>query len=159
MTEIDFSKIPDGTLLIPKEGAQYLGVTRRYFEQLELRGYFKRDTPEGVCPRYLFSNLKAFKERAYKTGFLPLLPLKGARDLADASISGDGFATAKEVARYLRITPATIYVRMKKGNFPKPVRFKEDSYPRWNVGQIRRYALLGMKYEEGDEKRDDTSNP
>ena len=141
MKEIDFSKVSDNTLLLCSEGAQYLGITRRYFNQLELRGFFKRSTPGGINPRYLFQEIKRFKEQAYATGFLPLLPQKGARDLADPAISNDSFATAKEVARYLRINPVTLYERLKKGNFPKPVRIRENANPRWNVGQVRRYAV------------------
>lgn len=140
MTEIDFSKVSDNTLILRSEGAKYLGVSLRYIEQLELRGFFKRATPDGVNPRYLFSELKRFKELAYSTGFLPLLPTKAARDLADPEISDDGFATMKEVARYLRVTPVAVYARLKKGKFPKPVRIRENSNPRWNIGQIRRYA-------------------
>lgn len=141
MKEIDFSKVSDNALILCSEGAKFLGITRRYFYQLELRGYFKRATPKGVNPRYLFSELKRFKEQAYATGFLPLLPQKGARDLADSALADDGFATLQEVANYLRITPVTIYARLKKGMFPEPKRIRETANPRWNIGQIRRYAV------------------
>lgn len=143
MTDIDFSKVSDNTLIISEEGAKYLGVSLRYFRQLELRGFFKRVTPTRVNPRFLFSDLKAFKEAAQAVGFLPLLGKKKPRDLADPKVEDEGFATALEVATYLRITKVTIYERLKKGVFPKPVRLREGCDPRWNIGVIRRYAVSG----------------
>ncbi len=138
MTEINFTTTPPKALLLAKEGAQYLGITRRYFRVLEDRGFFKRATPREVNPRYLFQELREFKERAYATGFLPLLPTKGARDLADPSIKDEEFATAAEVAKYLRLSKVTIYDRLQRGLLPKPKKLYEGAHPRWNVGEIRR---------------------
>lgn len=144
MTDIDFSKVSDNTLILSVEGAKFLGVSLRYFRQLELRGFFRRATPKGVNPRYLFSELKAFKEKAEEVGFLPLLDKKSTRDLANPQVESDGFATALEVATYLRISKVTIYERLKKGVFPKPVRYRAGCDPRWKIGTIRSYAVSGM---------------
>ena len=142
MTQIDFDKIPPKTLLLADEGADYLGVSRRYFRSMELRGFFKRATPKCLDPRYLFEELKAFKERAIATGFLPLLPRKSPRDLADPEIKDEEFATAQEVAKYLRMSKVTLYEHLSKGTLPKPKRLNEKAHPRWNVGEIRRILTV-----------------
>lgn len=135
MKEIDFSKVSDTTLLLAIEGAQFLGVDRRYFYQMENRKFFQRATGDGQAPRYEFKELKEFKKRAYATGFLPLRNTK--IDIGDPSVSDDVFATREEVMEFFRIAPTTLADRVERGTLPKPVRLWEGARPKWRVGDLR----------------------
>jgi len=135
MKEIDFSKVTDKTLLLACEGAQFLGVDRRYFYQMENRKFFKRATAGKQAPRYEFKELKEFRDRALATGYLPIRNKK--IDIADPSVSDDVFATREEVMEYLRIASTTLADRIVRGTIPKPVRLWEGARPKWRVGDIR----------------------
>lgn len=143
MKEIDFSKVSDNTLLLAVEGAQFLGVGRRYFYQMENRKFFKRATGANQAPRYSFKELKEFKEKAYATGYLPVRTTK--IDIADPAVSDDVFATREEVMDYFRIAPSTLMDRLERGTLPQPVRLWEGARPKWRVGDLRN--SLNLKSE------------
>lgn len=136
MKEIDFSKVSDSTLLLACEGAQFLGVSRRYFYQMENRKFFSRATGAGQNPRYLLKDLKVFKAKAMATGYLPLRNTK--IDISDESVSDDVYATREEVMEFFRIASTTLTERVAKGVIPQPVRLWEGAHPRWRVGDIRK---------------------
>ncbi len=136
MTEIDFNSLNENTLLLAKEGAEYLGINRRYFYQLELRGFFSRDNKTGD-PRYRFKTLKEFKDGAYATGFLPVRPAGFKLDIGDPKVKDDEFASREDVMRYLRISSTCLYEWVERGGLPKPYRLREGMRPKWKVGEVR----------------------
>lgn len=137
MGKIDFDALPENSLLLAGEGAEFLGISRRYFYQLELRKFFGRATKRGFPPRYFLRTLREFKQRAYDTGFLPLRVEGVTVDMRDPETRDDEFVTMTELRQYLRLSVSEFYSLLTKGLLPSPYRFRENSRPRWKVGEIR----------------------
>lgn len=136
MTGIDFNSLNGNALLLAKEGAAYLGINRRYFYQLELRGFFSRDNKKGD-PRYRLKTLKEFRDKAYATGFLPMRARGVQLDIGDPKVKDDEFVTREEVMQYFRISSTCLYEWINRGGFPKPYRLHEGARPKWKVGEVR----------------------
>lgn len=136
MNKTRFDDLPDTTLLSFKEAAEFLGITERYVSALEIRGKLQR--VKGVCfPRFLLSELRDFKTKAYETGFFPIAKGKEKVSIADPNVSDDTFVTLPVVAEYLGVQPQTVRLRIKRGSIPAPYRLFPNSRPKWRVGDIR----------------------